>query len=50
MGNYNLQYYIGDRLVETIAYNKPKPLCLSIKNKLSGSSHKSGTFKLVIWK
>ena len=48
--NYNLEYYIGNKLVETVVYNKPKPLCLSIKGKLSNSSHKIGTFKLKIWK
>jgi hypothetical protein len=48
--NYNLEYYINNRLVETIVYNKPKPLCLSIKNKLSEVSHKAGIFKLKLWK
>lgn len=43
---YNLEYYIGNRLLETIVYNKSKPLCLYLKKNLENTTHKLGKFKL----
>lgn len=43
---YNLEYYIGKNLVETILYQKPKALVVSTKNKLSKTSHKLGSLIL----
>lgn len=43
---YNLEYWNGNRHIETIHYNISKPLALSIMKKLKVSTHSLGTFKL----
>lgn len=43
---FNLEYLIGNRVVETVLYNESRVLCLWKKNKLSNSSHRLGTFRL----
>lgn len=44
---YNLQYWNGNKLVETVMYNVPKPLAMWKAKQLKQTSHILGTFKYV---
>jgi hypothetical protein len=43
---YKLEYYIGDKKIETI-YNKPIHVAHAIVSKLASTTHKIGRFRIV---
>lgn len=46
--NYNLEYWIGNKHIETIIYNLSKSLCTYTVNKLNKTnSYKLGEFKYI---
>jgi hypothetical protein len=43
---HKLEYFIGNKLKETILWSAPKALCLSTQDKLKKSTHKLGTLTI----
>jgi hypothetical protein len=43
---YSLEYYVNNKLKETIMISKAYPLVLWKKNNLKQTTHKMGTFKI----
>jgi len=44
---HKLEYYINNKLKETIFYSAPKALCLFKKNTLKATTHRLGVFKII---
>ena len=43
---YNLEYYLGGNLVETVLWNKPWPICKWKEKQLKANTHTIGTFRI----
>jgi len=44
---YDLVYFINNKKIETVMYNRPISLCKWKKIVLSLTTHKTGTFKFI---